>query len=335
MKSNWKKMLIASMACVALTGVSATSFAAGYSLNPEVKTATPALLQASEIGVRTYNTTDAELQKAPNKDAIVVMSFGTTYKDTRAKTIEATVEEIQKAHPNTKVVLAFTSHIIIDRVKANEGITIPTPEEALAQLKAEGYNRIALTSLDIIPGMEYAYKTAVYDIYKTQFKKMTIGTPLMYWMGQEGQRDDVEAVMQAISSQMPKLGKKDAVLVMAHGTPDPSNAYYSVMQDRLNKLYDSKVMIYTVEGWPSLEDIIPQLKAKGINHVTMMPLMMVAGDHANNDMAGAEEDSHKSILEKEGIKVDAYIHGLGENQNVRQLFVDRANEAWNALEAEK
>lgn len=87
MKSNWKKMLIASMACVALTGVSATSFAAGYSLNPEVKTATPALLQASEIGVRTYNTTDAELQKAPNKDAIVVMSFGTTYKDTRAKTI--------------------------------------------------------------------------------------------------------------------------------------------------------------------------------------------------------------------------------------------------------
>lgn len=110
--------------------------------------------------------------------------------------------------------------------------------------------------------MEYAYKTAVYDIYKTQFKKMTIGTPLMYWMGQEGQRDDVEAVMQAIGSQMPKLGKKDAVLVMAHGTPDPSNAYYSVMQDRLNKLYDGKVMIYTVEGWPSLEDIIPQLKAK-------------------------------------------------------------------------
>ena len=84
--------------------------------------------------------------KAPNKDAIVVMSFGTTFKDTRAKTIEATVDEIQKAHPNTKVVLAFTSHIIIDRIKAKEGINIPTPEEALAQLKAEGYNRIALTS---------------------------------------------------------------------------------------------------------------------------------------------------------------------------------------------
>ena len=321
------------MACVALTGISATSFAA-YSLSSEVKDATPALLQASQIGVRTYNTTDPQLQKAPNKDAILVMSFGTTFPETRAKTIEATVKQIQTAHPNTKVVLAFTSHIIIDRVKANEGISIPTPEEALKQLKAEGYNRVALTSLDIIPGMEYNYKTAVYDIYKTQFKKMTMGTPLMYWMGQEGQRDDVEATMKAIGSQMPQLGKDDAVLIMAHGTPDPANAYYSVMQDRLNALYNGKVMIYTVEGKPNLEDVISKLKAQNIKNVTIMPLMMVAGDHANNDMAGDEPDSHKSILQAEGFNVKTYIHGLGENENIRQLFVDRADEAWNALEAE-
>lgn len=333
MKSKWKKMLIASMACVALTSVSATSFAA-YSLSSEVKDATPALLQASQIGVRTYNTTDPQLQKAPNKDAILVMSFGTTFPETRAKTIEATVKQIQAAHPNTKVVLAFTSHIIIDRVKANEGISIPTPEEALKQLKAEGYNRVALTSLDIIPGMEYNYKTAVYDIYKTQFKKMTMGTPLMYWMGQEGQRDDVEATMKAIGSQMPQLGKDDAVLIMAHGTPDPANAYYSVMQDRLNALYNGKVMIYTVEGKPNLEDVISKLKAQNIKNVTIMPLMMVAGDHANNDMAGDEPDSHKSILQAEGFNVKTYIHGLGENKDIRQLFTDRADEAWNALEAE-
>ena len=333
MKSKWKKMLIASMACVALTSVSATSFAA-YSLSSEVKAPTPALLQASQIGVRTYNTTDPELQKAPNKDAILVMSFGTTFPETRAKTIEATVKQIQAAHPNTKVVLAFTSHIIIDRVKANEGISIPTPEEALTQLKAEGYNRVALTSLDVIPGMEYNYKTAVYDIYKTQFKKMTMGTPLMYWMGQENQRDDVEATMKALGSQLPQLGKDDAVLIMAHGTPDPANAYYSVMQDRLNDLYGGKVLIYTVEGKPNFEDVIAKLKADNIKNVTLMPFMMVAGDHANNDMAGDEEDSHKSLLIKEGFNVKTYIHGIGENQNIRQLFVDRANESWNALEAE-
>ena len=333
MKSKWKKMLIASMACVALTSVSATSFAA-YSLSTEVKTPTQALLQATEIGVRTYNTDNPELQKAPNKDAILIMSFGTTFPETRAKTIEATVKQIQAAHPDTKVMLAFTSHIIIDRIKAKEGITIPTPEEALAQLKAEGYNRVALTSLDIIPGIEYKYKTAVFDIYKTQFKKMTMGTPLMYWMGQENQRDDVDDAMKALSSQMPRIGTKYAVLIMAHGTPDPANAYYSVMQDRLNELYDNKVFIYTVEGKPSLEDIIPKLKAQGIENVTLMPLMMVAGDHATNDMAGDEEDSHKSILIKEGFNVKTYLHGLGENENIRQLFTDRANESWNALEAE-
>lgn len=333
MKSKWKKMLIASMACVALTGISATSFAA-YSLSSEVKDATPALLQASQIGVRTYNTTDPALQKAPNKDAILVMSFGTTFPETRAKTIEATVKQIQAAHPNTKVVFAFTSHIIIDRIKANEGISIPTPEEALAQLKAEGYNRVALTSLDIIPGIEYKYKTAVYDIHKTDFKKMTMGTPLMYWMGQEGQRDDVEDTMKALGSQIPKLGKDEAVLIMAHGTPDPANAYYSVMQDRLNDIYGGKVLIYTVEGKPNLEDVIAKLKTQKVKNVTLMPLMMVAGDHANNDMAGDEEDSHKSILTKEGFNVKTYIHGLGENKDIRQLFVNRADEAWNALEAE-
>lgn len=333
MKANWKKSLAAAVTCMLLTGVS-TSAMAAYSLSSEVKTATPALLQASQIGVRTYTTTDPALLAQPNKDAIVVMSFGTTFPDTRAKTIEATVNQIKAQHPGVKVVTAFTSHIIIDRVKANEGITVPTPEEALEQLKAEGYNRVALTSLDIIPGMEYNYKTAVYDQYKTQFKKMTMGTPLMYWMGQEGQRDDVEEAMAAIKAQMPKLGKKDAVLVMAHGTPDPSNAYYAVMQDRLDSLYGGKVMIYTVEGWPSLETVMPVLEEKGVKNITLMPLMMVAGDHANNDMAGAEEDSHKSILEAKGFKVNAYVHGLGENQLVRSMFAAHADEAWDALQAE-
>ncbi len=332
MKANWKKSLAAAVTCMLLTGGS-TSAMAAYSLSSEVKTATPALLAASQIGVRSYTTSDPALLAQPDKDAIVVMSFGTTFPDTRAKTIEATVNEIKAQHPGTKVVLAFTSHIIIDRVKANEGITVPTPEEALEQLKAEGYNRVALTSLDIIPGMEYNYKTAVYDQYKTQFKKMTIGTPLMYWMGQEGQRDDVETTMQAIGSQLPELGRKDAVLVMAHGTPDPSNAYYAVMQDRLDTLYGGKVLIYTVEGWPALDDVIPKLKENGVKNITLMPFMMVAGDHASNDMAGAEEDSHKSILEAEGFKVKAYLHGLGENQNIRDIFAAHAGEAWDALQA--
>lgn len=303
---------------------------AAYQLNEEVKDPTPALKEAAAIGVRTHNT--EALQNLPNKDAMVVMSFGTTYKDTRVKTIDATVDAIKAAHPNTKVITAFTSHIIRDRIQQKEGITYPTPEEALAELKKDGYTRVALASLDVIPGMEYNYDAAVYNLYKNDFKKMTLGTSLMYWMGQENQTDQVIETLKAVQSQFPKLGKEDGLLIMAHGTPDPSNAYYSVIQDRIHTLGMKNVFIYTVEGTPNLEQVIPQLKLHGIKHVTLMPFMMVAGDHANNDMAGAEPDSHKSILEKEGFKVDTYIHGLGENQNIRNLFVERANEAWDALE---
>ena len=319
----------AALAAFALTFGAPVLGHAAYQLNDQVKDPTPALKEASTIGVRTHNT--EALQNLPNKDAIVVMSFGTTFKDTRAKTIDATVDAIKAAHPNTKVVTAFTSHIIRDRIQQKEGITYPTPEEALAQLKSEGYSRVALTSLDVIPGMEYNYDVAVYNLYKNNFKKMTLGTPLMYWMGQEGQTDEVIQTLKAVQSQFPKVGKEDAVLIMAHGTPDPANAYYSVIQDRIHTLGMKNVFIYTVEGTPNLEQVIPQLKLHGIKHVTLMPFMMVAGDHANNDMAGAEPESHKSILEKEGFKVDTYIHGLGENPNIRNLFVERANESWDAL----
>ncbi|MCH4158493.1 MAG: sirohydrochlorin cobaltochelatase, partial [Acidaminococcaceae bacterium] len=244
-----------------------------------------------------------------------------------------TVAAIQAAHPNVKVVKAFTSHIIVDRIKAKEGLTIPTPEQAMAQLKAEGYNRVAITSLDLFPGMEYAYDTAVFDLYKKDFKKMTCGVPIMYWMGQEDQRDDVAEFAKAVSTQFKKPGKSEAVLLMAHGTPHPSNAYYSVLQNRLDAAKLGNVFVYTVEGWPHLSDVIPQLKAKGVKTVTLMPIMMVAGDHANNDMAGAEKDSHKSQLEAAGFKVNTYLHGLGENAAVRNMFVERANEAWDTLEA--
>ena len=324
-------MLAATLAVSALVGFSAPMAEAAYSLNPEVKDATPALKEASQIGVLKHET--PALQNETDKDAIVVMSFGTTFKDTRQKTIDATVKAIQAAHPDVKVVTAFTSHIIIDRIAKNEGIKYPTPEEALTQLKDEGYTRVALASLDVIPGMEYAYDKGVYDNYKNQFKKMTLGTSLMYWQGQEGQPDDVTETIEALMTQFPKQKKDEAILIMAHGTPQVSNAYYSVIQAKIHELGLKNVFVYTVEGWPSLETVMPKLKANGIKKVTLMPMMMVAGDHANNDMAGSEPDSHKSQLEAAGYKVDAYIHGIGENEKIRALYVKRANDAWDALES--
>jgi sirohydrochlorin cobaltochelatase len=301
-----------------------------YKLSSEVKNPTPALLEASEIGVRIYN--NKAMQDLPDKDAMVVMSFGTTMKKTRDRTITATVEDIQKALPGVKVVVAYTSHIIIDRIKAKEGLVIPTPEEALEQLKAEGCTRIALASLDIIPGMEYDYKCGIYRNYRNQFKKMTMGLPLLFWQGQEDQRDDVMEVVEAFATQFPELADDEALLVMTHGTPHPSNAVYAVIQDRLNKLGKGKIYVYSVEGMPMLEHVIPVLKQEGVKHVTLMPMMMVAGDHANNDMAGDDDDSHKSVLEKEGFSVTPYIHGMGENTAVRKIFVERALESWDTLQ---
>lgn len=310
----------------------ATDTGAGYKLSNEVKTATPSLLDAAQIGVCVYE--NHELSALPDKDAILVTSFGTTYKETRRRTIDAVFEEIKATCPGVKAELAFTSHIVIERIKKNEGITYPTPEEALEALHKEGYTRVAICSLDIIPGIEYAYKTFVFNRYKTLFKKMSLGTPLMYWMGQEDQRDDIKDTMQALSTQFPQPAPASAVLLLAHGTPHPANAYYSVMQNRLNELGFDNAYIYSVEGWPHLDTVIPLLKAKDIKEITIMPAMMVAGDHANNDMAGDDEDSHKTILESCGFKVTPYLHGMGENENIRRLFVARALEAWQKLTAE-
>lgn len=322
-----KTLLSLSMAALCTAALSLNVSA--YELSSEVRDVTPALREASTIGVWTGG--NPALASKENKDAILVMTFGTTYTDTRAKTIDAVEKAIQQAHPDIPVFEAYTSHIIIDRVKAKEGIQKLTPEEAFEKLKAEGYTRVAVVSLDVIPGMEYLYDSIVTKQYAQDFKEISLATPLMYFQGTEGEPDQVVDFLNALSTQFPKNGPEDAVLLMAHGTPHPANAYYSVIQDRIHELGLNNVYVYSVEGRPNLDDVIPHLKRKGIKHVTLMPIMMVAGDHANNDMAGSEPDSHKSLLEAEGLTVDTYLHGLGENAAIRDIYVDRANEAVAAL----
>lgn len=327
MKKSMKAILSASVAALCVFGVGLS--ASAYELNAEVKDVTPALREASTIGV--WHHSNPDLQNLKNKDAILVMTFGTTFADTRAKTIDAVEAAIQKAHPDIPVFEAYTSHIIIDRVKAKEGIQKMTPEEAFTKLKAEGYTRVAVVSLDVIPGMEYSYDSIITKMQMSKFKELSLATPLMYFQGTEGEPDQVVDFLNAVKSQFPVMGKEDATLIMAHGTPHPGNAYYSVIQDRIEKLGMNNVFVYSVEGRPNLDDVIPKLKAKGFKNVTLMPIMMVAGDHANNDMAGDDPDSHKSILTKAGFKVNTYIHGLGENENVRALYIQRADEALAAF----
>ena len=320
-----KKFLAVGAACSALF---ASHASAAYQLNDEVTNPPAALQLASQIGVLNYR--NPNFTAVRDKDAIVVLSFGTTFKDQRAKVIDATANAIANAHPNAKVFTAFTSHIVIKHIAQEEGsCPYMTPEDTLKHLMREGYTRVALVPLNVVPGIEYNYEVALFHEFKSQFKAMTLATPLMYWQGQEDQRDDVLQVMQSL--HLPAYKKGTAILLMAHGTPDPSNAYYSVMQNKLKAMKRNDVHIYTVEGWPRLEDWAGKLKMHKVEKIILMPLMMVAGDHANNDMAGDEEDSHKSILEKMGFKVETRLQGLGENKKIRNIFVERADEAWEAL----
>jgi len=301
---------------------------ATYKLNEEIENPPMALQIATRIGVLSYE--NPAMKSLPDKDAIVVLAFGTTYKDTRAKTIDATVQAISDAHKNFKVFTAFTSHIILKRIAQVEGhCDYLSPGETLDKLKCEGFTRIALVPLTLVPGMEYKYDVAIFQEYKTQFKKLTLATPLMYWQGQQKKfPDDILEVMKALD--LPQPQPHTAILLMAHGTPDPSNAYYSVMQAKLNSLRDD-AFIYTVEGYPMLEDLLDTLKQKNYRNTILIPLMLVAGNHALNDMNGDDEDSHKNILRRAGFEVETKLQGIGENKKIREIYVRHAAEAVDAL----
>ena len=299
----------------------------GYKLNSEVKNPPSALKKASQIGVlKFFNPAKENLAE---KIAIVVLTFGTTYKDTREKNIDAAVAEIQSAYQNIKVVCAFTSHIVIKHIAEIEGsCKYLTPEETLNQLLAEGYTEIVLSSLALIPGIEYKYCVELFHEYKLKFKKISLATPLMYWQGQKNQPDDVTEVLSAVN--FPAQKDDTAIFLMTHGTPDPSNAYYSVMQAKLNLLRDD-VFIYTVEGFPSLEYCIEKVKNTAMKKIFLMPFMLSAGNHVVNDMTGAEETSHKSILQGAGFEVETFLQGLGENKKIRELYLKRTADAFNAM----
>lgn len=287
------------------------------------------LNKAASMGVKVL--INESMKEAPDKDAILVMAFGTTYSETRSKTIETVKKGIHNLYPDIPIFEAYTSKIIIRRVHLKENILKSSPARAFTRLKESGYTRIAVIALNIIPGIEYDYTCLYAESRLPEFKKITISTPLLYFQGVKNQRDDITDFLEALKAQFPHLKKEESILLMAHGTPHMANAYYSVIQDRIREMKLGSVFVYTVEGRPCLENIIPKLKENRIRHVTLMPIMLVAGDHANNDMAGDDPDSHKNILIREGFTVSTYIHGLGENENIRRLYTSRAMETLNTL----
>lgn len=265
------------------------------------------------------------------KKAILVVSFGTTYQAGMELGIESIENKMKVKFPDYEVRRAFTSRIIIKRLAARDGLQIDTEKEALQRLQDEGYQEVYIQPLHVVVGEEYdkVKKIVVHSAHGKAFHKIVIGRPLLYYTGQEGKPDDYLNAIQAIQEQFPKLNSHEAVLLMGHGGVHPANTAYAALQMKIEDAGLDHVFVYTVEGYPILESVIKKLKMKAIKKVTLMPFMLVAGDHVKNDMASDEDDSAKSQLIKDGFEVDVYLHGLGENHKIQDIYVQHLKDVMN------
>lgn len=261
------------------------------------------------------------------KTAVLVVSFGTSYNDSRDITIGAIEEAIAKAFPDYEVRRAFTSQIIIDKLKERDGLEIDNVEEALDRAVADGITTLVVQPTHLMDGYEYTDLSNALEQYKDKFDKVVIGAPLLT------EDADYDAVIAAITAHTASYDDGEtAICFMGHGTEAASNVVYGTLQDKLTAAGYENYYIGTVEAEPSIDDVLEALNAKGTyKKVVLEPLMVVAGDHANNDMAGDEEDSWKTILTDAGYEVECLIEGLGQISEIQQIYVQHTQAAVDSL----
>ncbi len=252
--------------------------------------------------------------------AIVLVSFGTSYEESRQATIVAVEKEVQQAFPDAHVTSAYTSSKIRKKLLERDGTKIFSVSEALEDAKAKGCKTVLLQPTHMMYGLEYNEMKDLAAPYEKQFDKLVYGEPLM------ATKDDISVVLHALSRGN-KLEKKQALVLMGHGTEYFSNFLYAATDYQAKLEGYPNIFVGTVEAFPACEDVIKLVKAAKYKKVLLSPLMLVAGDHANNDMAGDEDDSWKKQFEKAGFKVTTKIKGLGEYPAIRWLYVQHAAKA--------
>lgn len=246
------------------------------------------------------------------KKAIIAASFGTTYEQAAEKSISAVEEKLRQEFNGFEVRRAYTSRMVIAALK-KRGEQIDTVEEALEKLADQGYTHVYIQPTHIINGFEYNKITAAAEKYKDKFTVLETSTPLL------DSDEDIGKVCDLFENE---LGSENAVAVMGHGTEHSANAIYTRFAEKCKEKGYKNIFAATVEGTLTLEDIIPQIKAAGFKEVIITPFLLVAGDHANNDMAGDEPDSWKSALASQGFEVVPVVKGLGEYAEVREMYAE-------------
>ena len=303
------------------------------------------------------DTGDASADDARNSDEIgenelLVVSFGTSYNDSRVEDIKSIEDALAEAYPDWSVRRAFTAQIIINHVQARDGEIIDNMQQALDRAVENGVKNLVVQPTHLMHGAEYDEMAEVLDEYSDKFESVAIAEPMLGEVGDDAAviNEDKEAVAKAVVDAAVKEAGFDsmdaaaedgtAFVFLGHGTSHTAKVSYSQMQTQMEELGYKNAFIGTVEGEPedtACEAVIDKVKEAGYKKVVLRPLMVVAGDHANNDMAGAEEDSWKSMMEASGAfdSVDAQIAGLGGIEAVQELYVAHTKAAIDSLGADE
>jgi len=245
------------------------------------------------------------------RKAILVTSFGTSHKDTREKCLDSIQKEMEAKYGTENVERAYTSGVIRRIVERKEGIHIFDQEEGLKTLKNKGYDEIVTMSLHILDGIEYS---------KLNNKYGKISKPLL------ANDKDFKTVVN--DEEFNNLEGNDAIVFMGHGSESAADSTYQRLQEEYVKAGKDNIFIATVEGEVTIEDVIQRLKGRGFRKILLKPFMIVAGDHAKNDMASDEDDSWKTVLENEGYEVTPLLKGMGEYQFICKMFMDKLEEVY-------
>ena len=281
------------------------------------------------------DTGDASLDNPRNQDAIserelLVMSFGTSFNDSRRLTIGAVEQALEEAFPAYSVRRGFTSRMIIDHIKARDGVSIDSTDEALRRAADNGVRTLVIQPTHLMNGLEYHALAEQTEAYAGAFEQMVLGKPLLT------SEEDFQKVIEAIIQDTADCGDgQTAVCLMGHGTEAQSNQVYDKLQKMLWESGYADYYVGTVEAEPSLEDVLEAVRKGSYRRIVLQPLMLVAGDHANNDMAGSGEGSWSRAFEEAGYKVECRIKGLGELKLIQDVFIEHARTAMDRLAEKK
>ncbi|MBQ1720566.1 MAG: sirohydrochlorin cobaltochelatase [Lachnospiraceae bacterium] len=285
---------------------------------------TTEVAETEEEDDENYETGDASLDDPRNQDEIgekelLVVSFGTSFNDSRRLTIGAIEKALEEAYPEYSVRRAFTSNIIIDHVNKRDGILIDDLDAGLQRAVDNGVKELVIQPTHLMNGIEYTELSDAVAQYADAFESVKIGAPLLTT------DEDFKNVEQALVDWTKEYDDgKTAIVFMGHGTEAESNGVYAKMQELFTADGYANYYVGTVEATPSLDDVLAAVQAGEYERVILEPMMVVAGDHANNDLAGDEDDSWKSTFEKAGYKVECLLRGLGENEAIQQMYVEHA-----------